>query len=394
VEPLVKGLKPEDRIGGPPVIKGWRRPILGLLAIAAIGAGGLTSYQMGVVEWWKRLAAEDALQHATKPGQMVLLPQIGINELPLHVANSPMVRPGLERLKRETCDRVAIQPLAEVLKFQGYPRQAGEALASFFIRCKAELELLDNAVETFMAISDHKRAHELAEMLVKKDPAYARYRYLRGWAAEKLGMFKESLLDHIDALNLLGDPRNVASSMFYEVSQAHARLGQYCEAMTPIQQWVSYDNSRDTAQTRTIIQEYADQGNCKLTYANVPESFSLPVQGDVIKATVFVNGVPGNFIIDTGATFVSISNKFARLAKLQWDSQNLIQVNTANGISTSVLSTADTVSLGPIKAQKVTIGIAPLNDFGEDVDGLLGMSFLARFEVSLTPTQLVIKRAR
>ena len=189
---------------------------------------------MGVVDWWNHIAAEDALQHASNPGPMVLLPQLGIDEIPLHVANSPMVRPGLERLKRENCDREAIWPFSEVLKFQGYPRQAGDALASFFSRCKGEPELLDDAVEIFMAISDHKRAHELAEILVKTDPAYARYPYLRGWAAEKLGMFKESLLNHIDALNLLGNPRNVASSVFYEVAQAHARLGQYCEAMTSI----------------------------------------------------------------------------------------------------------------------------------------------------------------
>ena len=103
----------------------------------------------------------------------------------------------------------------------------------------------------------------------------------------------------------------------------------------------------------------------------------MPVKGGVIKATVFVNGVPGNFIVDTGATFVALSRRFASLANLQWDPQNLIQVSTANGISTSTLSTAETISLGPVKAQNVTVGIMSMNDFGEH-DGLLGMSFLGK----------------
>lgn len=388
----LKGLKAEDRIGGPPERRRRGRIPFFVFVVAMI-VGGYFAYHRGYISWIEQLARQGAPQRAADTGQSVAIAEIGIGNLPFAVANASGVRSWLERLKRETCDRAAIEPLAAGLKAEGYARQAAEALSSFYDRCNGAPELLDEAVENLMSLSDFKRAYELADTLVKADPAYARYRYLRGSAAEKLGRLEASLVDHVDALNLLGDPANVAGSMFYEIAQAHARLGQYCEAITPIQQWVSYDNVRNTPQTRTIIKEYVDKGRCDL-YAKAPESFSMPIKGDVILATVVVNGASGSFIIDTGASLVYLSETFARRANVDWDPTNEIQVQTANGLSTAVLSRAKSIALGAVAAQDVTVGISSKGAFDKSVDGLLGMSFLARFQVSLTPHRFEIRRVR
>jgi aspartyl protease family protein len=58
---------------------------------------------------------------------------------------------------------------------------------------------------------------------------------------------------------------------------------------------------------------------------------------------------------------------------------------TANGQSKAKLSRADKVALGKLEATNVPVAIQTTDDksFGAGVDGLLGMSFLSRFEVQM-----------
>ena len=394
VEDKLGGLKPNDGTGSRRPAK-RRAPygflFLVLVAIATASAVFLPlspeSSIRNIDDFFVRIGGFSSSDKSA-------IPELGISELPVSIQSSPKIKILLDQLREENCDQGAIFPLADLLKNQGRARQAAEALESFYVRCKGSAELLDNAVELLMTLSDFQKAHELTGTLVRDDPAYARYRYLRGWAAEKLGRLDESLLDHIAALNLLGDPRQVAGSVFYEVARAHARLGQYCEAITPMQQWVSYDLARDTSQTNTIIREFAEKGKCGSSYAIAKKRFTLAVTGDVIIATVEINSIPGRFIIDTGASLVVMKEQFARKANVDWDPKNIIEVLTANGRAKNVLSSARQVVLGSAEANNVSISISPDDGLPGDIDGLLGMSFLARFEVSMTPTQFVIDRAK
>ncbi len=89
-----------------------------------------------------------------------------------------------------------------------------------------------------------------------------------------------------------------------------------------------------------------------------------------------------------------MKEQFARKANVDWDPKNIIEVLTANGRAKNVLSSARQVVLGSAEANNVSISISPDDGLPGDIDGLLGMSFLARFEVSMTPTQFVIDRAK
>jgi len=46
-----------------------------------------------------------------------------------------------------------------------------------------------------------------------------------------------------------------------------------------------------------------------------------------------INGVRGVFVLDTGATFVSLKAAFAQKAKVQIDQDSSIRLHTANGIA-------------------------------------------------------------
>ena len=97
-----------------------------------------------------------------------------------------------------------------------------------------------------------------------------------------------------------------------------------------------------------------------------------------------INGVRGLFILDTGATYVAVKSAFASRAKISDAEASEITLNTANGQIKAKLSRAEKVALGRLEAVDVPVAVQDdEKTYGAGVDGLLGMSFLSRFEVQM-----------
>ena len=92
---------------------------------------------------------------------------------------------------------------------------------------------------------------------------------------------------------------------------------------------------------------------------------------------VDVNGTPVDFIVDTGATEVVLSLDDARRAGFDPDNLAFLgTARTANGPVKTAFATADVMSLGPVRFDRVRVAV----NSGDMDDSLLGMSFLSRFE--------------
>jgi aspartyl protease family protein len=94
-------------------------------------------------------------------------------------------------------------------------------------------------------------------------------------------------------------------------------------------------------------------------------------------ATGAINGEPVVFLLDTGATDVSVPAGLARRLGLEAGARALAQ--TANGVVTTYRTILDRVQLGAIELRGVRAHINPGMN-GNDV--LLGMSFLRDLEFS------------
>ena len=97
----------------------------------------------------------------------------------------------------------------------------------------------------------------------------------------------------------------------------------------------------------------------------------------------FDDTTEGVFIVDTGATLISISAEFASRINHNTTGK-FIKAQTANGIVSRELSRVRKVSVGQASTEGLLIGISP-NGYGEGIDGLLGMNFLSRFKVEFDP---------
>ena len=100
-----------------------------------------------------------------------------------------------------------------------------------------------------------------------------------------------------------------------------------------------------------------------------------------------INGLPVEFLLDTGATDVSIPEAIARLLGLEQGPP--LVYGTANGTITAYLTTLSSLSLGDIVVHRVRASINP--HMGDETI-LLGMSFLKHLEFTQRGDTLIIRQ--
>ena len=100
-----------------------------------------------------------------------------------------------------------------------------------------------------------------------------------------------------------------------------------------------------------------------------------------------INGHDVTFLLDTGATHISVPGDLAR--DLGLEPGPSYRVGTANGTITVRGTTVDTLSLGPIQLHDVRANINPYME-GDEV--LLGMSALRNLEFSQRGDRLTLRQ--
>jgi predicted aspartyl protease len=81
---------------------------------------------------------------------------------------------------------------------------------------------------------------------------------------------------------------------------------------------------------------------------------------------------------------------FAERVKPQTFKTGPVELKTANGAIAATLATVDSVKLDGVSASRVPAIVAS-KSVGEGIDGLLGMSFLGRFSVTMGDREIQLK---
>lgn len=100
-----------------------------------------------------------------------------------------------------------------------------------------------------------------------------------------------------------------------------------------------------------------------------------------------VNGYPVNFLVDTGASLVSVSESVARKVSLTGGMATTFK--TANGNRPGRVVGGVHIAVGPVSLPDVKVGIGLRMD--KEDDALLGQSFLSRFSITLDGSTMVLK---
>jgi clan AA aspartic protease (TIGR02281 family) len=307
-------------------------------------------------------------------------------KLPMNIYGRDPVRRLLGELKRESCDQQAIANLGKALETAGYRRDAANALTSYSATCGGHAPSLRTAVNILLTLSDYETAVAVATHLIKLEPFNDNGYFLRAVAHDRGGSPQKAIDDYTTAIELYGNKQTIASASYFGMARSYEKLGQFCDAVLPIETWIALNPERnDTSQTRAIITTYRNKGKCDLATANGEEVFPVPRPNSVVKLPVTINGMRGLFILDTGATFVSLKNTFAQKANIKVESDSVVQLHTANGMSAGKRGRADTIQLRTLQAKDVPVVVQDdaKGTYGDGVDGLLGMTFLSRFKLTV-----------
>jgi len=101
-----------------------------------------------------------------------------------------------------------------------------------------------------------------------------------------------------------------------------------------------------------------------------------------------INGRTVNFIVDTGASVVSLSVTDADAIGLPYKSGQTVQVSTANGVTVGWRIMLSSVRLGSVDVYNVEALVTP----APMPYVLLGNSYLTRFQMTRTNDQMVLER--
>lgn len=121
-------------------------------------------------------------------------------------------------------------------------------------------------------------------------------------------------------------------------------------------------------------------GRSSVTLAANPQGHFL-TQGQI-------NGAAVEFVVDTGATLVSLSSKDARRIGLSYLGGKSVMMRTANGTAPAYLVKLDSVRVGDI----ALVGVEAVVMENQDMPVLLGMSFLNRTDMRREGQTMVLTR--
>ena len=105
--------------------------------------------------------------------------------------------------------------------------------------------------------------------------------------------------------------------------------------------------------------------------------------------TLTINGIPVQFLADTGATNMVLSDRDARRVGI--DPETLVylgRAQTANGTVATARVELDSVELGPYRDE----GFPAWVNQGEMDASLLGMEYLSLYRVELAGDQMILRR--
>lgn len=316
--------------------------------------------------------------------------RLKIKPIPSRLLSNKKIAESLTELSDAPCDKRAIFKLGNQLAGQNKRRLAANVFLGFSRTCANSEGELRVAANLLYDLGDYEAVLPLADELVSRRPEIGQYYYLRAQTFSSLGQHLNAVGDFSSAIGALDDLKRVNTKVFMQLARSYAELSKFCQAMNTLQTFVYVEpEKRDTSAMRMLISRYADKGNCKTGYAQGTTSLPLPRKG-VKLVRVEVNGVKGRFILDTGASVVAVSPEFANIAKVSSQKSRPIMVQTANGLAEAKLTTARSVKLGNAKAESVSLAVLS-SSLGPKIDGLLGMSFLARFDVTFGEKTVVLK---
>lgn len=339
--------------------RGARRSIAG--AIAAIVALGALAY-LG----WR------TTRQPTTTQALAATPDAG--------ALPPEALPLVEALRAEPCNRVKSYELAVTLLRAGAMGETVRRVDTFLQRCEDNDEMRAIKAEALRGLSAWDAAIAEETRLIERLPGAPTHWYWRGSCRASQGVLDGAIEDFRQAFALA--PR--AMDVPVALADMLERTGQRCEAIAPLEQALQFHpDAANALEVRARVAGLYARSECSGLAGEGRAVIRFAPGAGVITTAARVNQVEApRFVVDTGASYVAISADLARRLGVDYGTWSSVTLQTAGGLRRGRYGRLDEVSVRGVTARRVRAVV--VDELG-DIDGLLGMSFLSRFDMSLDP---------
>jgi clan AA aspartic protease (TIGR02281 family) len=242
----------------------------------------------------------------------------------------------------------------------------------------------------------------VAELSAKEADGRAEQEQLRAQivqTSQRLQQFGPAGNNNVEAYNALVASNNALQARWSQTGDALSagwkkrdaaveRIAAYQETAAAFQ--IRFDEERKKpvdgaadAERRQFFDRMAGMvAGYMREFASAEVAVTQSRDGSVVMATVNEQ-TRGRFVVDTGAGRVTITEEFARRLKIDPDSLPEAEFTMADGHKTrGRIVVFRVLAVGDARAENIEAAIIPGKP-GEQVDGLLGMSFLKHFSVNL-----------
>ena len=141
---------------------------------------------------------------------------------------------------------------------------------------------------------------------------------------------------------------------------------------------------------RRYIMTMADNASIRvgLPSTSQPQA-QLISNGGMYNITGFINQQSANFVVDTGATYITMNAKQASRLGIDYSKANKISMQTAKGKADAYIITIKSVRVGGIELNDIKAAVVKELDTDKM---LLGMSFLGKVEMQQKNGFMILKK--
>ncbi|MCI0672628.1 MAG: TIGR02281 family clan AA aspartic protease [Myxococcaceae bacterium] len=278
-----------------------------------------------------------------------------------------------QALEREPCNRTLASEHLQLLMSLQDVRGAAAAGDAFIARCGKAPGIRALTYAAHMQLSEHALAVRDATELLDAMPNKTTYRIWRAQAHDAAGSHEAALADYQLAFEQQPEQRQLAVWL----ADSLERQFRPCDAALVLQRHAAEARRARDPELHLREEALVKVGDCHEGRGRAV--LAMPRSGS-IWADVRVNDkARGRFIVDTGATEVAISPAFAERLGLNPKGARPVLVATANGFTVAALVRVKSVELQSARAENLHVAVTP--GLPPGVDGLLGMTFLSRFQM-------------
>jgi len=359
--------------------KGSRLWMVGIIVLGLLGVAGLTLFAFrgdkDIKETGRR--AGEAEQGGPQPADGTQ----GMAE-----AEAVILQGMIEDVEAKPCNKGTVFDLANRLNKADRFADTARITTAWIKRCGPFPRLLWKTYYAYEQLEKWPEAEAVATDLVVDSPDDGDFWWWRGQARVKAGKLAAAAADFRQATAARPLEESRGASLM-DLADIADKAGATCDAAAGIRLFTAANEGNVTRRARDQGARLHLAGNCDAAYGSGSTVIDLDPDKPVDTIKVTVGKASGTFLVAPRTGFTLLSHAFADKAGVT-GSGAAVDTYAAGTLHQGVPAVASKMAIKGASAPAVNVLV--VDDLPAAVDGVLGMSFLVRFDYQELDDQITL----